>query len=306
MNKLTRRKFLVNGSRTGAAIAFTATLPEISRAEFSDRALGIQLYTVAAELAANLSGTLKTLRKIGYGIVESAGFTNLSAKDFRKALDAAGLRCPSAHLPFTAADPGPLFEDAHAVGAHYAVSSMLFPEPTGASENGLGKVLAGLTLDDFKRIAELANRIGAKAKQAGLRYAYHNHNFEFRKQGNGQTGYDLLLQETDPELVKFELDCGWMVAAGSNPVSYFRSYPNRYRMIHVKDFLLNGKPTTELEGPDRPVGTELGKGSIDYKPIFAAAGPAGVEYYFSEQEPPIAGMTELQSAKINYDYMRAI
>jgi sugar phosphate isomerase/epimerase len=295
----------MNGGAAGAAVALTTMLPEVLRADPSRRSLGIQLYTVAADLAADLPGTLKALRKIGYRFVESAGFANLSAKDFRKALDTAGLRCPSSHLHFTAADPGPLFEDAHAVGAHYAVSSILIAKPWDAPGSDFGKTLSSLTLDDFKRTAELANRIGAKAKQAGLQYAYHNHNFEFRDQGNGQTGYDLLLKETDPELVKFELDCGWMAAAGYSPVSYFRKYPNRYRMIHVKDFLLNGKPTTDLNGPDRPKGTELGRGSIDYKPIFAAAGPAGIKYFFSEQEPPVVGMTELEAAKVNYGYMRA-
>jgi sugar phosphate isomerase/epimerase len=306
MNKLTRRKLLMQGSAAGATVAFTAAMPKVLPADPSNCEFGIQLYTVAAELADDLPGTLKALRKIGYKVVESAGFTNVSAKDFRKALDAADLRCPSSHLHFTAADPGPLFDDAHALGAHYVVSSMLIAAPAGAAANGPGKALSRLTLGDFERIAEWANDIGAKAKQAGLQYAYHNHNFEFRNQGNGQTGYDLLLQKTDPELVKFELDCGWMVAAGYSPVNYFRKYPNRYRMIHVKDFLLTGKPTTDLMGPDRPKGTELGKGSIDYRPIFAAAGLAGVQYYFSEQEPPIAGMTELEAAKVNYGYMRAI
>ncbi len=306
MNRLTRRKFIMKGSATGAAVAFTSAMPEVLRAAPSSSALGIQLYTVAAEIAADLPGTLDALHKMGYRVVESAGFANLSAKDFRKVLDAADLRCPSSHLHFTAADPGPLFDDAHAVGAHFAVSSMLIAARAEAAANGPGKALSSLTPDDFKRTADLANSIGAKAKQAGLQYAYHNHNFEFRNLGNGQTGYDLLLQETDQELVKFELDCGWMVAAGYSPVNYFRKYSNRYRMIHVKDFLLTGKPTTDLMGPDRPKGTELGKGSIDYKPIFAAAALAGVQYYFSEQEPPIVGMTELEAAKINYDYMRAI
>ncbi len=303
MDCITRRKFLMESS---AAVALTAALPEILQAETPRRALGIQLYTVAADLAADLPGTLAALRKIGYKVVESAGFANLSAKDFRKALDAAGLRCPSSHLHFTTADPAPLFEDAHTIGAHYAVSSMLIAPPTGASGNGHGVPLASLTLDDFKRTADLANQIGAKAKQAGLQYAYHNHNFEFRDQGNGQIGYDLLLKETDPELVKFELDCGWMVAAGFSPVEYFQKNPNRYRLIHVKDFLLTAKPTTDLQGPDRPKGTELGRGHIDYKPIFAAASQAGVEYFFSEQEPPVAGMTELEAAKVNYNYMNAL
>ena len=111
-------------------------------------------------------------------------------------------------------------------------------------------------------------------------------------------GYDLLLQQTDPGLVKFELDCGWMVAGGQNPVEYFRRYPNRYRMIHVKDFVLR---------PNRPPqGVVLGKGAIDYKPIFPAAKAAGVERYYVEQEPPFIGTTALEAAKLNYEYVQAI
>jgi sugar phosphate isomerase/epimerase len=311
MNQLPRRQFLVTGSAAGAALALAHSMPKLLQAEPAGRAIGIQLYTVAANMATDVRGTLTALAAIGYREVESAGFAKLSAKDFRKALDDAGLHCPSAHLGFGAADPGPLFEDAHALGAKYAVSSVLIampPTPDGAAPKREDRInaLANLTLDDFKRTADLANSIGAKAKQAGLQYAYHNHNFEFKDQGNGQTGYDLLLSQTDPDLVKFELDCGWMVAAGRNPIDYFSKYPNRYRMIHVKDFLPGGKPTTSLMGPDRPKGTELGRGHIDYTPIFPAASKAGVEYFFSEQEPPIEGMTAIEAAKVNYDYMRSL
>jgi sugar phosphate isomerase/epimerase len=306
MRHMNRRSFLEQGIATSAAVAMAASLPRRLWADPLGRAPGIQLYTVAADLKADVPGTLKGLQKIGYKFVETAGFAGLSSSEFRKALDHEGLTCPSSHLQFTAGDPGPLFEDAHTIGAHYAVSSVLTAKPLGASIDEAIKALASLTWDDFKKTAELANRIGAKAKEAGLQYAYHNHNFEFKDYEDGQIGYDLLLKETDPELVKFELDCGWMVAAGRNPVDYFKKYPGRYRMIHVKDFLPGSKPTTDLMGPDRPTGTELGRGHIDYRPVFAAAGPAGVEYYFSEQEPPIVGMTALQAAKVNFDYMHAL
>jgi sugar phosphate isomerase/epimerase len=313
MNQLTRRQFLATGSTAAAALALTRGAPTLLKAEPSKRAIGIQLYTVATDLNADPNATLNALNRIGYRQVETAGFAKLSPHDFGKALDDAGLHCPSAHLHFTEADPGPLFEDAHAVGAHYAVSSVLIAQPetpsgtpAKAGMQSFIEALANLTLDDFKRTADLANRIGAKAKDAGLQYAYHNHNFEFKDQGNGQIGYDLLLSQTDPDLVKFELDCGWMVAAGRNPIDYFSKYPDRYRMIHVKDFLAGTKPTTSLMGPDRPKGTELGKGHIDYGPIFPAASQAGVEYFFSEQEPPIVGMTALEAAKVNFEYMRSI
>src|ERR1035441_2088443 len=240
--KLSRRNFIAQGSAAGAAVALTASLPNVLRADPLGRAPGIQLYTVAAELAVDVPRTLKGLTKIGYKYVETAGFAKLSAKDFRKAIDDAGLNCPSCHLRFTTADPGPLLEDAHAMGAHYAVSSVLIAKD--ASPANYAEVLSSLTLDDFKKTAELANQIGTKAKQAGLQYAYHNHNFEFKDQGNGKIGYDVLLAETDPELVKFEMDCGWVVTAGHSPVDYFKKYPNRYRMIHVKDFVAGSKTTT--------------------------------------------------------------
>jgi sugar phosphate isomerase/epimerase len=313
MKNLARRRFLSAGSAAGAAVALNQILPGVARAASSSRALGIELYTVEAALETDMSGTLKALKEIGYKNVETGLISTIAAKDLRKGLDDTGLACPSAHLRFSSADPGPLFEDAHTLGAHYAVSSVLMasaeslPGTTSAAAvKDFLKALSSMTADDWKRTAELANWIGAKAKQAGLQYAYHNHNFEFKDQGNGQTGYDLLLSQTDPELVKFELDCGWMVAAGHSPVDYFRKYPGRYRLIHVKDFVAGSKPTTALGSPDGPKGTELGKGYIDYKPIFAAAARAGVEYYFSEQEPPITGMTALDAAKVNYEYMLSV
>jgi sugar phosphate isomerase/epimerase len=296
-----RRSFLI---RSAAAATVLGSMPRGLLADPLGRSPGIQLYTVAAALNADVPGTRGALHTIGYRIVESAGFANLPAKDFRKALDDAGLNCPSAHLRFNAEDPGPLFADANAVGAHYAVSSLLLPPGVQMARDL--SVLTSITLEDFKRTAELANKIGAKAKQAGLQYAYHNHNYEFRDQGNGQTGYDLLLKETDPALVKFELDCGWMIASGHRPEDYFRLYPDRYRLLHIKDFVAGSKVTTDLRGANRPKGTELGRGYIDYKPIFAAAKAAGIDYYFSEQEPPIVGMTALEAAKINYDYMHAL
>lgn len=313
MNQLSRRRFVSAAGAAGAAAALNQALPAVARTASSSRALGIELYTVESVLEADMSGTLTALKKIGYKNVETGLISKISAKDLRAGLDASGLACPSAHLRFSSADPSPLFEDAHTLGAHYAVSSVLLasnPIPSSAAPGaGLSdflKAVSSLTADDWKRTADLANRIGAKAKQAGLQYAYHNHNFEFRDLGNGQNGYDLLLSATDPELVKFELDCGWMVASGHDPVNYFTQYPGRYRLIHVKDFMAGAKPTTALMGPDAPKGTELGRGFIDYKPIFAAAKRAGVEYYFSEQEPPITGMSALDAAKVNYEYMRSI
>ena len=303
MRHMTRRDVMT----LGGAAAVLAAWGRHARASGAERGLGIQLYTVAADLGKDVAGTLRALSGIGYTFVESAGFAKLAARDFRKALDEAGLQCPSCHLAFSAADPGPLFEDAQSIGARYATASVLMPPaPAGGAAADLLKILPTLTLDDFKKIAALANQIGAKARAAGLQFVYHNHNFEFRNHGGGATGYQVLLAETDANLVKFELDCGWATAAGQDVPEMLRRHPNRFRMLHVKDFVLKTKPTYELFGPDRPTGTELGRGQIDYKPIFAAAQAAGVELYFSEQEPPIVNMTPLEAARVNFEYMHSL
>lgn len=299
---ISRRSFLIR--TPAAALALAAVARRIS-ADPLGVPPGIQLYTVGADMRKDPAGTLRALRQIGYGNVEAAGFGSLSPADFRKIIDDAGLKCPSAHLQFSSADPAPLFDQAHALGVHYVVSSVLTTLSFGKSMHGAINALESQTADDFKRNAALANDIARKAKAAGFQYAYHNHNFEFRNLGGGKTGYDIILEETDPHLVKFEADCGWMCIAGKNPVDYFRRYPTRYRMIHVKDFV-KGPFTTDLVGPNRPKGTELGRGFIDYRPIFAAAKTAGVQYYFSEQEPPFTDMSALAAAKADYEYMHAI
>ncbi len=301
MNRLTRRLFL---AESGAGAALLAS-PSFLKADSGCPALGIQLYTVSAELRRDLPGTLAALRKSGYRFVEYYPLDQETPRQFRAAVEAAGLQCPSAHVNFLNADPAAVFDEALATGAHYAVSSMLMTNIAGSDTKHYG-AHSDLTGDDFRRLAALANSLGVQAKKAGARYVYHNHNFEFLRLEDGGTGYDLLLKETDPELVKLELDCGWMAAAGQNPAAYLRAYRGRYRMIHVKDFLPVKKPTTALFGPGRPTGTELGRGFVDYKPIFAAAEASGVEYFFSEQEPPFADMPPLAAAQADYIAMRSL
>ncbi len=264
------------------------------------QAVGIQLYTVNGPMQADAAGTLKKLRKIGFGVVESAGFGKLSAKQFRQLLDDAGLACPSAHLSFDPANLDAAFDDAHALGATYATSGSL-DALVKAAMPGIELAKRAMSLDEAKRTAELTNRIGAAAKRAGLQYVYHNHAREFADQGGGATGYDVLLRETDPELVKFEIDCGWMIFAGHDPIAYFKKYPNRFPLIHVKDFL----PDSDKSAGDMH-GAELGHGVVDYKPIFAAAKKAGLQHYFAEQEGPFARMDQLQAAQVDYDYLHSM
>jgi sugar phosphate isomerase/epimerase len=309
-----RRSFLIQSSR---CLAAALAAPWISaRHAFSTplgRPVGIQLYTVNGAMQEDPAGTLKKIREIGFGEVETAGFGKLSAKEFRGLLDDAGLACPSAHLQFDMDNLGPTFEAAHALGATYAASGSLPPALVGSkaapkaaagSKATAAPLKRSMSLHEAKRTAEVANRIGEAAKRAGLQYVYHNHDFEFAHR-RGSDGYDVLLRETDPDLVKFEIDCGWMIFAGRNPIDYFKKYPNRFPMIHVKDFL----PAQEhgsAAGKAPMLGAELGHGVVDYKPIFTAAAAAGLKHYFVEQEGPFSRMTPLEAAQVDYDYLHSI
>jgi sugar phosphate isomerase/epimerase len=292
-----RRQFLI-GSGLGMTALAAGGLPQAARGAPPGKRPGIQLYTINEAMRADPAGSLQRLRKIGFLEVESAGFGALSAQQFRGLLDDAGLSCPSAHVQFDVDNLDRAFADAHALGATYAVSGMMRSLVLGSKtpKDALG---TGISLDEAKGTAALANRIGESARRAGLQFTYHNHNFEFADAGGGATGYDVLLRETDPQLVKFEIDCGWMIFAGHDPVTYFKKYPHRFPMIHVKDFL---PPASS--GPMR--GAELGRGTVDYKPIFAAASKAGLQHYFVEQEGPFARMSPLEAAQVDYDYLRTI
>lgn len=302
MNAKSRRRFLIQSSRLGTAALASTWLPRGLSANPLGRPIGIQLYTVNGPMQEDPVGTLEQLRKIGFAQVESAGFGKRSAQEFRKLLDDAGLACPSAHLQFDVDNLGAAFEAAHALGASYATSGSL---PVAAADAKPAGTKRSMSLDEAKRTAEFVNRIGAAAKRAGLQYVYHNHDFEFADQGGGAVGYDVLLRESDPQLVKFEIDCGWMIFAGRNPVDYFKKHPNRFPMIHVKDFLpAQGSPPAG--GAREMLGAELGRGVVDYKPIFAAAATAGLRHYFVEQEGPFSRMNQLQAARVDYEYLHSM
>ena len=294
-----RRQFLTDSGNLAMAALAACALPPHALAAAAGKRAGIQLYTINEAMRADAAGSLKRLRQIGFAEVESAGFGKLSARQFRGLLDDAGVVCPSAHLQFDPANLGPAFEDAHALGATYAVSGMMRSLVNGPNSVNNG-IKTGMPLEEAKRTAELANRIGEGASRAGLQFIYHNHNFEFVDQGAGAIGYDVLLKETDPKLVKFQIDCGWMIFAGHDPLEYFKKYPQRFPLIHVKDFLPRVAGDTDMRG------AELGHGTVDYKPIFAAGGKAGLQHYFVEQEGPFARMSPIEAAKVDYDYLHAI
>ena len=297
--KISRRRFI---PLAGGALAAAAFSQQARRSH--GLPIGIQLYMVNADLTKDLAGTLKTLAEIGYSEVETAGFGKLSAAQFRDLLRDAGLRAPSAHLGFGTEDTGKLLDDAKTLGVEYVVSSMLPPKDEGMPAFFMS--LNSLSADDFRRIAAKATEIGQRAKSVGMQYAYHNHNFEFRDVGDGKTGYDILLEETDASVVKFETDCGWMKVGGKDPVEYLKRHGNRIAMLHAKDFKNITKPVTALFSQDRPIPTELGRGSIDYKPIVEAGLKAGVKHIFVEQEPPFKEVPAMEAAEIDCRYLKSL
>lgn len=293
---MNRRQFLARSALCGTAAWLSfSTSGKLLAATTQGKALGIQLYMVLKAYQDDPLGTLKTLKSIGYTEIEAIITT--TAKTLREQLDSTGLRAPSLHFDGIGFDPG--IEAAHTLGSQYIVSSML-PSIMQKELAATGKNAPepAYSLDDAKRTAEYANRLGEKAKKAGLQYAYHNHHLEFTDVGGGQTFYDVLLKETDHALVHFELDCGWVHAGGKNPADYFKANPGRIPLMHAKDFLAGG-------GKDYP-GAELGRGTIDYKPVMAAADAAGLKHCFVEQEGPYARMSQLDAARVDFAYLRPL
>jgi sugar phosphate isomerase/epimerase len=160
-------------------------------------------------------------------------------------------------------------------------------------------VADAITMDDWKWNFEQFNQIGKRVKRAGMQFGYHNHTMEFRAE-NDVVPFDEMLRLTDPDNVVVEMDCGWAAVAGQNPADYLKKYPTRIAMLHIKDFQLNGSHSVN----NPPPCTELGRGSIDYKPIFAAAKEAKIAHYFVEQEA--FTMPPFESLKVDADYIRSI
>jgi len=296
---MNRRQFLARSALFGSA-AWLTTLGapgKLLAATAQGKPLGIQLYMVLKAYQDDPLGTLKTLKAIGYTEIEA--IVTSTAKTLRDQLNETGLRSPSMHFDSLGFEPG--IEAAHVLGAQFIVSSML-PEIMKKEQAAKGKSAPDPTysLDEAKRTAEYANHLGEKAKQAGLQYAYHNHHLEFTDVGGGQTFYDVLLKETDHKLVQFEMDCGWVHAGGKNPADYFKANPGRIPLMHAKDFLPGANDKNNFPG------AELGHGTLDYKPIMAAAEASGLKHCFVEQEGPYARMSQLDAARVDFAYLRPL
>ena len=274
--------------------------------------IGLQLYTVGKEMDSDPAGTMKKVAETGYKNVELSPIGKTPLSEMKTLLANNGLKSPSGHfmLPDLMKDLQRNIDAAKEIGQEDLIVTVPFVSDPSRLRGGdqmaaFLNMLNSLTLDDWKWNAEQFNKIGEQVKKAGLQLGYHNHNFEFKNYGS-TTGYDEFLRLTDPNLVKLELDCGWVTVAGHDPVAYLDKFPDRYRYLHVKDFKKGFTPRTTLmdQNPGAPVPTELGRGSIDYRRIFAAADKAKIRAYYVEQEPPFTEMPALEAIKIDYDYLK--
>lgn len=308
-----RRAFLKSAAFSGAAAQLYLD-PRSMNANPLNLPIGLQLYTVGAQMDSDPAGTLKRVAGIGYRAVELSPLAKTPPRELKKALDDAGLKNPSGHymLPDLIGNLQEKIDSAKLFGQQYMIVTVPWVADPSRFKNDQGDqmqtflgIIRSLTLDDWKWNAEQFNKLGEQTKKAGLQLGYHNHNFEFRRYGS-VTGYDEFIRLTDPDLVKLELDCGWMTVAGHDPVTYLNKYPERYRLLHVKDFRKGFQPTTNLmdKGPGAAVPTELGRGAIDYHRIFAAAKKAQIRAIFVEQEPPFTEMPALEAIKVDYEYLK--
>jgi sugar phosphate isomerase/epimerase len=309
---INRRQFL--GSAAAGVLFGGASQAREGHA--STLPIGVQLYTVAAELKQDFDATLRKVAAIGYRDVELPSFFGRSARELRRSLRAAGLSCASAHVPQRPWEAGSLalatdlegtVRYANELGLRYIVCPMpwllhstTMPTIEPGSPSAFAKALyAGAEREDWLRFAEFLNQTGRRLRRAGLRLAYHNHNIEFREYA-GQRAYDLLLEHTDPALVEFEMDVGWIVAGGGDPLAYLKQHGRRYRLMHVKDVKPTQKANTEL----LIEGTEVGKGSIDWRAVLGQAVATGLRHRYVELDPPYA-IAPLESIRISHDYLQS-
>jgi len=241
--------------------------------------IGIQLYTVRSLMARNVEETLAAIAAIGYREVEFAGYFDRDPAALRTVLDRHGLAAPAAHIGLEAlqSEPNRWFDAAEALGHRYIVVAWLAPADRAPAAA-------------MSRTADAFNRIGEAAAARGLRFAYHNHDFEFADVGGGPA-YDLLLARCDPRYVAFEMDLFWITKAGRDPLEYFERHPGRFPLVHVKDMASGGRMV------------DVGEGHIDWRRIAARRQQGGIVHWFVEHDEPA---DPLGSARASYAYLRRL
>ena len=309
---LNRRRFLGAAIGTGAAAATAGSWAPAAgaaggggggRGSVPSNRIGIQLYSLRRLMPNDDRRAVRSmfnwLGRAGYTEVEMAGYYGFTAAQIRGWIDDAGLRAPSGHDPLDIDPANSTWQDAY--------------KRTLEDANTLGQKYTGFAWfgppydsERFRFLAERFSEAGALAKAAGLQFFYHNHNFEFEnKQADGTPNYDILLEETDADLVKFELDLYWIVRGGENPLAYLASDPSRWPLYHVKD-------KTWKDRPGEEDWEDVGPGAIDFPDIFVAGQGRRVDKHFIvEHDWPLLSHpddpnAEYKTAQTGLDYLRAV
>jgi len=283
-----RRKFLtvtgaagvtaVWGSSLTARIASAAAKTTASGAGFPLSSVGLQLYTVRTLADKDLHGTMAAVAAAGYKLVETHELYGKTATELRAILDMHGLRSPSGHYGLAELQDGPdkVFETAKTLGQEFVVLNWLDP--------------AHRTPEFYKGFPALLNKFGAQAKAAGLRFAHHNHDFEFDTLGGTTPVIETVMANTDPALVNFEVDLYWVYKAGADPLSFVQRHAGRVAMVHLKD---------STAAPAKAM-ADVGSGVIDFGKILTVAQSTGVRYAYVERDDTTAPIATIKSS---YDHL---
>ena len=272
-----RREFVQTVAGASVALAFSGRHFRRPRMAKIDK-IGLQLYTVRDKMKEDVEATLARVAQIGYKEVEFAGYFGHPPEHIRAWLDKYGLSAPSTHVGYENDDQWKAALDVSKKIGHEYIVMPWIPEERRK------------TLDDWKKFAETFNHAAQMAHDAGIQFAYHNHNFEFPKM-DGQVPYDVLLQNTDPKLVQLEIDLYWITKAGADPLAYFARWPGRVPLVHVKDM---------AAGPEQGW-ADVGKGTIDWKRIFAKKDQAGIKHFFVEHDQPPQPFEDIAAS---YGYLK--
>lgn len=286
-----RRKFIQSTALcTSSMLLWNCKMEKLKR--LGD--FGIQLWSVRHDMDADPIATLKILSEIGFTDIECTGYNegayyNMSLDQFKSVLQDVGLTMKSVHVK-----TGKLFPDQTRTMSNNWEGFCEDNVKMGAKSVVCGYFEEGerQTIDDYKWIADLFNKCGEVAKSYGLTFAHHNHDFEFHPI-DGKVPYDILLEETDPEVVKFEMDHYWVKKGNSDAFKYFEKYPGRFPVWHIKD----------MDDTPAKFFTEVGSGIIDWTEVFKAGELAGLEYFYVEQDE-FKSLKPLESVKQSHNYLK--
>lgn len=298
--KTTRRDFLKKSTLALAAAAFTQT-PGWAAAK-KKRLTGIQLYSIRDEMKADPAATLKALADMGYKHVEHANYVDRkfygwTAAEFKKRLDDLGMKMPSGHTVLAARHWDDarkdftdvwkyLVEDAATVGQQFVISPSL-SQDLRKSKDGLLKFM------------EIFNKSGELCKKSGMKFGYHNHDFEFSEKLDGEVMYDIMLNNTDPDLVMQQLDIGNLYNGGAKAIDIVKKFPGRFASMHVKDEILAAGGNEKYES------TILGKGIVSVKEVIDLGKKSGGTIHFIIEQEAYQGKTPLACVKEDLEIMKA-